>query len=97
MIFLWTGSARPASPRWGVSPLGRLVKLLVGKVLGDWLGSAQRWDNMAAVARPLCLKPANINEAEKLGIEALYAFKTGFFERFNSFENLDLDSGRLEA
>ena len=95
-IFLWTGNTRPASPRWGIYPVGRLVKPLVGKMLGDWIGSAQRWENVAAVARPLCPKSANLSEAEKLGIEALYAFKAGFFERFNSFENLDLDSGKLE-
>lgn len=97
MIFLWTGNVRPASPKSGIYPFGRLVKPLVGKILGDWLGRVQRWENMAALARPLWPQPAKLSWAEKLGIEALSAFKAGFCEGFDSFENMDLDSGVLTA
>ena len=96
-IFLWTGNVCPASPKGVIPAVGFCVRPLVRKILGDWLGSAQRWDTMAAVARPLHLESVTLSEAEKLGSQALCAFKAGFAERFDSLENLDLDTGQLAS
>ncbi len=92
-IFQLTGNTRPTRKKGLVSMVGYCTRPLVGKLLGDWLGSVERWDTMAAVARPLPPDPVLLNQADHLGEQALEAFRSGFDDHFATLDNLDLDTG----
>ena len=94
-IFLLTGHARGSARSSLLNAVGSCLRPFSRKVAGDWLAKLLRWDDLGAVGQPIIPDEETVAEAALLGERAVQNFLDGFDTEFGSFENLDLDTGKL--